>query len=57
MGRVQGLGWRDAARLANACGAACAQQLGAFPEDPHTACARVAELYEGPELELAPASE
>ncbi|MCH2172574.1 carbohydrate kinase family protein [Myxococcota bacterium] len=55
VGRGQGLGWEDAARLANACGAACAQQLGAFPEDPHAACARVAELYEGPALALAPA--
>ena len=28
-----GLAWEDAARLANACGAACVERLGAFPED------------------------
>ena len=39
------LGWEDAARLANACGAACVEQLGAFPEDPERARARVLELY------------
>jgi sugar/nucleoside kinase (ribokinase family) len=37
-----GLGWEAAGRLANACGAACAEKLGAFPDDPATAraCAR-----------------
>src|SRR5262249_4287632 len=35
------LEWEDAARLANACGAACVEQLGAFPEDPARARARV----------------
>jgi arabinose-5-phosphate isomerase len=39
------LAWEDAARLANACGAACVEQLGAFPEDPERARARVLELY------------
>ena len=38
------LAWEDAARLANACGAACVEQLGAFPEDPERARARVLEL-------------
>jgi sugar/nucleoside kinase (ribokinase family)/D-arabinose 5-phosphate isomerase GutQ len=38
------LGWEEAARLANACGAACVEQLGAFPEDPERARARVVEL-------------
>jgi sugar/nucleoside kinase (ribokinase family)/D-arabinose 5-phosphate isomerase GutQ len=38
------LGWEDATRLANACGAACVEQLGAFPEDPERARARVLEL-------------
>ncbi len=40
-----GLGWEEAARLAHACGAACVEQLGAFPEDPERARARVLELY------------
>jgi arabinose-5-phosphate isomerase len=48
------LGWEDAGRLANACGAACVEQLGAFPEDPAAARARVLELYAGPEIVLAP---
>jgi len=42
-----GLSWEDAARLANACGAACVEQLGAFPGDPTRARARVQELYPG----------
>lgn len=54
VGRHHGLGWEDAARLANACGAACVERLGAFPEDPAAARARVLELYGGPPLELAP---
>jgi arabinose-5-phosphate isomerase len=49
-----GLGWRDAARLANACGGACVERLGAFPEDPAGARARVLELYDGPALSLRP---
>jgi arabinose-5-phosphate isomerase len=40
-----GLGWERAARLANCCGAACVEQLGAFPDDPLRARARVLELY------------
>ncbi len=50
-----GLGWRDAGALANACGAACCERLGAFPEDPAAARDRVLQLYEGAPLELAPA--
>jgi sugar/nucleoside kinase (ribokinase family)/D-arabinose 5-phosphate isomerase GutQ len=46
-----GLDWEEAGRLANACGAACVEKLGAFPDDPLTARARVLELY-GSELEL-----
>lgn len=42
-----GLGWEDAGRLANACGAACVERLGAFPDDPDAARARVQELYDG----------
>jgi arabinose-5-phosphate isomerase len=38
------LGWEAAARLGNACGAACVEQLGAFPEDAARARARVLEL-------------
>ena len=40
-----GLGFADAARLGNACGAACCEQLGAFPEQPERARARVLELH------------
>jgi arabinose-5-phosphate isomerase len=49
-----GLGWEDAGRLANACGAACVEKLGAFPDDPAAARARVLELYEGPAPPLGP---
>jgi D-arabinose 5-phosphate isomerase GutQ len=49
-----GLGWQDAARLANACGAACVERLGAFPEDPAAARARALELYDGPSVEFGP---
>lgn len=43
-----GLDWESAGRLANACGAACAEQLGAFPEDPEAARQRVRARYPGP---------
>ncbi|MGH0036109.1 MAG: carbohydrate kinase family protein [Myxococcota bacterium] len=46
--RSRGLDFEAAARLANACGAACCEQLGAFPEDAERARARVAELYGSP---------
>jgi arabinose-5-phosphate isomerase len=49
-----GLGWEPAGRLANACGAACVEKLGAFPDDPASARARVLELYAGPALPLPP---
>ncbi len=49
-----GLGFEDAGRLANACGAACVEKLGAFPDDPAAARARVLELYAGPALPLGP---
>jgi arabinose-5-phosphate isomerase len=54
VGLERGLGWQDAARLANACGAACVEKIGAFPDDPVAARRRVLELYDGPELVLSP---
>jgi arabinose-5-phosphate isomerase len=48
------LGWEAAGRLANACGAACVEKLGAFPDDAAAARSRVLALYDGPRLELAP---
>ncbi len=48
-----GLGFEDAGKLANACGAACVEKLGAFPDDPAAALARVQELYDGAPIELA----
>ena len=45
-----GLGWEDAARLANACGAACVEKLGAFPDDPAWARERVLARYDGKRL-------
>lgn len=41
------LGWEDAARLGNACGACCCESLGAFPERPEEQRRRVLELYAG----------
>ena len=52
-----GLDAEAAARLGNACGACCCEQLGAFPEQPERRRARVLELYAGlggDELELEP---
>jgi arabinose-5-phosphate isomerase len=57
VGLDQGLGWKDAARLGAACGAACVEKLGAFPEDPAAARARVVELYDGAPLALGPLPE
>ena len=54
-GLETGLGWEDAARLGNACGAVCCEQIGAFPDTPENVRARVLELYaslDGPTLEL-----
>lgn len=51
-----GLGWDAAARLGNACGGACCEQIGAFPDRPVDARSRVLELYgslDGPAVELA----
>lgn len=52
-GLHQGLGWEDAARLGNACGAACVERLGAFPADAAWARARALELYDGAPFVLA----
>jgi sugar/nucleoside kinase (ribokinase family)/D-arabinose 5-phosphate isomerase GutQ len=49
-----GLGWQQAGALANACGAACVERMGAFPDDPAAARSRALALYAGPELELGP---
>lgn len=51
------LDWAGAARLGNACGACCCEQLGAFPDDPAACRRRVLELWEelgGGALPLAP---
>jgi arabinose-5-phosphate isomerase len=53
-GLEHGLKWEAIGRLANAAGGACAEKLGAFPDDPLAARARILELY-GSELKLAPA--
>jgi arabinose-5-phosphate isomerase len=45
-----GLGWQDAAKLGNACGAACIEKLGAFPDDPADARRRVLARYDGAKL-------
>lgn len=52
-----GLGWERSARLGNACGACCCEQLGAFPASPEVQRRRVLELFaeiDGGELALAP---
>jgi arabinose-5-phosphate isomerase len=49
-----GLSLAEAGRLANACGAACVEKLGAFPDDPAVARAQVLRLWDGPPLALAP---
>jgi ribokinase len=48
------LGWQDAGRLGNACGAACVQQLGAFPSDAAAARTRVLAAYGGRDFGLTP---
>ena len=40
----------DAGRLGNACGAACVEKLGAFPDDPAWARERVLARYDGAKL-------
>ncbi len=54
---ANGLGWEDAARLANAAGAACVEQLGAFPERAARARARVLEIFPEAETLVAAAPE
>jgi sugar/nucleoside kinase (ribokinase family)/D-arabinose 5-phosphate isomerase GutQ len=52
-----GLDWSEAARLGNACGAACCEQLGAFPDDPAACRKRALEHFKalgGPTLRLDP---
>jgi arabinose-5-phosphate isomerase len=56
VGLQHGLDWQSAARLGNACGAACAEKLGAFPDDAAAARQRVLELYDGAALSLAEAA-
>ncbi len=41
VGLAAGMDWKQTARLANACGAVCAEKLGAFPDDPLQARAAV----------------
>jgi arabinose-5-phosphate isomerase len=60
-GHVLGLGWEEAARLGNACGAACCEQIGAFPDDAERCRARALELFaslggNAAALERAPAA-
>jgi arabinose-5-phosphate isomerase len=47
-GEAFGLAPVDAARLGNACGAACVERVGAFPDEPEALRARVLALYDGP---------
>ncbi len=47
-GLHHGLDWETTGRLANACGAACSEQVGAFPEDPAAARARILDLFDVP---------
>lgn len=56
-GLCYGLDLESCARLGNACGAACCEQIGAFPESAHAARRRVLELWGalgGGELPLRP---
>ncbi len=46
-GEAMGLDPLDAARLGNACGAACVEQLGAFPDERESLRSRILELYDG----------
>jgi arabinose-5-phosphate isomerase len=45
-----GMGWEDAAKLANACGAACVEKLGAFPDEPEQERERILARYDGAKL-------
>lgn len=46
-GEALGLSPVDAARLGNACGAACVERVGAFPDEPARLRARALALYDG----------
>lgn len=50
VGLAAGLGWEDVARLGNACGAACVEKLGAFPDDARAAREAVLARYDGAAL-------
>jgi arabinose-5-phosphate isomerase len=50
VGLAAGLGWEDIARLGNACGAACVEKLGAFPDDARVAHGAVLARYDGAPL-------
>jgi arabinose-5-phosphate isomerase len=39
------LGWEDAARLGNACGTRCCEQVGAFPDGTEATRRRILEIY------------
>lgn len=44
-GRSLGLDWEAAARLGNACGAACCERVGGFPDDPQACLQRALALH------------
>jgi arabinose-5-phosphate isomerase len=46
-GEALGLEPVDAAKLGNACGAACVERIGAFPDHPEALRARAVALYDG----------
>ncbi len=46
-GEALGLSAQDAVKLGNACGAACVERIGAFPDEPEVLRARAFELYDG----------
>jgi sugar/nucleoside kinase (ribokinase family) len=46
-GQILGLEAEDAARLGNACGAACVERLGAFPDEPARLRERIGQIYAG----------
>jgi arabinose-5-phosphate isomerase len=50
VGLAAGLGWQDTLRLGNACGAACVEKLGAFPDDARAARDAVLARYDGAPL-------
>jgi arabinose-5-phosphate isomerase len=50
VGLAAGLGWEDTLRLGNACGAACIEKLGAFPDDARAARDAVLARYDGAPL-------